>query len=143
MHISRRTLLKAGAICAAGAAFPVSLAAAEISQAPARNLRDVSFETFRLWSNDSFRVSHQGGTRALKLVEVRNRLVPGRSAANQRECFSLLFRGSANVSLKQGTYLFHHPELGAFAMFLVPVNQPLSDGGHHYQVVVNRRARSA
>ena len=79
----------------------------------------------------------------MKLVEVRNLLTPGRSAANQMECFSLLFRGSSNVSLKQGTYLFDHPELGAFAMFLVPVNQPLSDGGHHYEVIVNRRARSA
>ncbi|MGO9450533.1 MAG: DUF6916 family protein [Candidatus Binataceae bacterium] len=119
----------------------MSLAASGIGQAPARNLRDVSLETFRL--RVAFRVSHPGGARALKLVEVRNLLAPGRSAANQRESFSLLFRGSANVSLKQGTYLFHHPELGAFAMFLVPVNPPLSDGGHHYEVIVNRRARSA
>ena len=139
MKFSRRTLLKAGAIWAAGSVLPVSVAATEIGHSRQRSLQDLSLETFRLRSGDTFKVAHQGKKSALELIEVRNLLPEDRTGINQSECFSLLFTGSPEVSLKQGTVFLHHRELGHFAMFLAPVNQRQPDGTRHYEAVVNRR----
>jgi hypothetical protein len=142
MRFSRRTLLKAGAVCAAGSVLPISLEAAEISRSLPRNLRDFSFETFRLRSGETFTVAHQGRKSALELIEVRNLLANDRPNTNRGECFSLLFRGSPEISLTQGTVSLHHPQLGSFAMFLARVNQPRPDGAYHYEAIVNRSEES-
>ncbi len=141
MKISRRTLLKTGAVCAAGAVFPAAAYAGLIDQERPVNLAQFSLVTFRPCLDDTFKVSHQGRKIPLKLVETRdltNAFGPGGG-----ECFSLLFESCAKAPLRQGTYRIRHPGLGTFAMFLVPVNQPVPDGAVHYEALFNRRPRSA
>jgi hypothetical protein len=50
-----------------------------------------------------------------------------------RTPFSILFRGSKDFLIRQGTYPIHHPELGRFELFIVPVIPDSS--GHLYEAV--------
>jgi hypothetical protein len=74
----------------------------------------------------------------LELVQVTpgETVVGSGARAQQYESFSLLFHGAQSQPLGQGTYSFEHPQLGTFALFIVPV---AAEGGQlHYQVVFNR-----
>lgn len=142
MDISRRILLKVGAMCAAGAIFPASRYASLLDAIPPANVR-LSLATFSPRRNETFKLSHQGRAISLKLVEIRNLITDRAYNADSGECFSLLFRGSSKAPLKQGTYRLRHPKLGAVALFVVPVNQPLPDGGAHYEAIINRMPRQA
>ena len=44
-----------------------------------------------------------------------------RSHGDRTELFSLLFSGPPGTPLPQATYSVAHPELGALAIFLVPI----------------------
>ena len=96
-----------------------------------------SLDSFSDLRSELFKVAYQGGGAKLRLAEVNDLI----GKAGKGESFSLLFRGSANPPLKQGTYRFTHPNLGAFLLFLVPVGQPLPDGSAHYEAVFNRQQR--
>jgi hypothetical protein len=72
------------------------------------------------------------------LAEVKDLMPAGATAANGRECFSLLFRGGS-VALKQNTYLLTHPSLGRFQLFLVP-GGPDDNGAQSYVAIINRLA---
>jgi hypothetical protein len=62
------------------------------------------------------------------------------AAGIEPDAFSLIFRGVEYQPLEQNSYLFSHPRLGRFTMFIVPVG-PLNRGtGHLYQAVFNRPA---
>ncbi len=52
------------------------------------------------------------------------------------EQFSLLFRGDMSKTYEQGTYGMEHDSMGAFDLFLTPVE--LNDQGTVYQAVFNR-----
>ena len=82
----------------------------------------------------SFSVTESSGSvSALILTETQDQ-----SARLGGENFSLLFRGSKNRLLAQGTYEFNHRRLGAFGLFIVPMR---GDGRYaHYEAVFNRIA---
>jgi hypothetical protein len=66
----------------------------------------------------------------LRLVETAG------STGNGTEYFSLVFRSAGDQVFPQKIYTLHHPELGTFALFLVPIR---SDGqGVYYEAVFNR-----
>jgi hypothetical protein len=63
-------------------------------------------------------------------------MAKGGAHAAQYESFSLLFQGSQNRPLQQGTYRFEHSQLGAFDLFIVPI--AAEQGVIKYQAVFNR-----
>ena len=70
-----------------------------------------------------------GGSVSFELVDATE--LPGRG-----ECFSLVFRGPADVPLDQRIYRLEHASLGEFPLFLVPLGP--CDGGQQLEAVVNR-----
>jgi hypothetical protein len=84
-----------------------------------------------------------GGAIELQLIEI----TAGPAAASsgpdavRYESFSLLFHGPANRFLPQKTYSFDHPQIGKFALFIVPVGK--EGDQFKYQAVFNRRVQPA
>lgn len=78
------------------------------------------------------RFSVRVGERAheLELIALQS-LGSGRT--EQREPFSLIFRGSREGWFQQGTYPVEHPELGPQAIFLVPIGPDAH--GMQYQAI--------
>lgn len=95
-------------------------------------LDELTRDTFARRLNTHFRVeAHGAGALTLELVEVSElRSTPG------SESFSIVFRGPADAFLPQAIYQFHHDEIGAFELFVVPIRR--DDHGFHYEAVFNR-----
>jgi hypothetical protein len=74
----------------------------------------------------------------LELVQVTpgGTVAGGGAHAQQYESFSLMFDGAQSQPLGQGTYLFEHPQIGSFDLFIVPI--AAENGRLHYQAVFNR-----
>jgi hypothetical protein len=66
----------------------------------------------------------------LELVDVER----GPTSEPTGRPFTVTF--TSQTSFGQGTYEVEHPEMGRFAVFLVP-RQPLADGLHRYDAVFN------
>jgi hypothetical protein len=66
----------------------------------------------------------------LQLIEATDHSTP------RQEMFSLLFHGPREPFLAQRTYPFHHDQLGAFDLFLVPVGK--DEEGFRYEAIFNR-----
>lgn len=67
----------------------------------------------------------------LTLIEVRE----GHSTPRQEQ-FALLFCGPLATPFWQGMWPMHHPALGQFDLFLVPVGR--GEEGFYYEAVFNR-----
>jgi len=95
-------------------------------------LDELTHDMFASQLNTQFRVERQdGGTVTLDLVEASEvRSMHG------SESFSIVFRGPAGAFLPQGIYQFHHDEIGAFDLFIVPIRQDAH--GFYYEAVFNR-----
>ena len=66
-----------------------------------------------------------GDTLELQLAEIS---ALGTPADDRRRSFSLIFRHArTDAYLPQGIHTLHHPEMGPFELFLVPLG-PASDG---------------
>jgi hypothetical protein len=74
-----------------------------------------------------------GSCNELRLIQAtEGGEVGGRGPEGQvRQQFSLVFLGSADPVLAQGTYRLSHPRLGDFELFLVPLGP--SPEGMHYE----------
>lgn len=61
----------------------------------------------------------------IQLVQAR----PGKyqMPAGMREPFSLIFKGSKEIWLPQGSYVMEHEIQGIFELFIVPVLPPLKE----------------
>ena len=55
--------------------------------------------------------------------------------ARPGDCYLLVFSGSANRPLREGTYSFQNDALGTFSLFITP-GKKVADG-KHYMAVVN------
>jgi hypothetical protein len=80
-------------------------------------LEDFTLATFSDRLGETFRVDN--GALELELVEAAAGIA--RPHAGGRVPFSLLFRGPLEPLFPQGIYPFEHDQLGAFALFIVPL----------------------
>jgi len=83
----------------------------------------------------AFEVS--GGMAALPLVLAAVSPPPGDGASDAPSAFSLVFLGDETLRLNQGMYLFSHPQLGEFELFIVPLGPSRTDPRMQYEAVFN------
>jgi hypothetical protein len=94
------------------------------------NLALLTLTTFEPLLNARFSVKVANNALELELIELES-LGPARP--DQREPFSLIFRGPRERWFEQGTYPLEHPELGAPEIFLVPIGPDAI--GMQYQAI--------
>jgi len=96
-------------------------------------LADFTLETFSPHRDEDFTLAPPDGgdPMTLRLIDARS-LGPS-PAQGLRAPFSIIFRGPADRALGQGTYPVAHNAIGAFELFLVPV-QPDADGPRYEAV---------
>jgi hypothetical protein len=83
-------------------------------------LADFTLQTFSVHLDEDFAVAlPEGDDVALRLIEARS-LGPS-PAEGMRAPFSIIFRGPADRPLGQGTHHVAHDDVGAFELFLVPI----------------------
>ncbi len=90
-------------------------------------------------AGDTVRVTSSAGPPSALTIERVTPATPYVSSNGRLvgDSFSVLFEGPAGAPLAQDTYELHHPSLGAFPMFLSPVD--LTDGSsQRYEAVFNR-----
>jgi hypothetical protein len=127
------TLLTPGTLMTAGKAAARSFFKGDIP------LDELSFTTFAGHLGDRFEIRlDPTETISAELVEVTNHTGTDSSTStdNQRDCFAVLFQTSQDHSLEQNTYVFDHPEIGQFSLFIVPVG--MDKRGRLYEAVFNR-----
>jgi hypothetical protein len=96
----------------------------------------LDLDSFESQLGTSFVINHEAAKVKVKLVHVNN-FASAKQTEAGKEGFSLLFRGSKETSLKQGTYLIEHEELGKFSFLVVPVGTK-DTRAPHYEAVINR-----
>jgi hypothetical protein len=147
MSISRRKFLRASTLVALSAALPISVFGQSrkekdgnpSDQLPTPDpLGNYTRSSFASYLNSIFQLYTGESVVEVALTEVKDLMPAGATAANGRECFSLLFRGGS-VGLPQNTYLVKHPSLGSFLLFLVP-GGPDDNGAQSYVATINRLA---
>ena len=134
MSRSRREFLKRGMFVALAAGVPLALTenAFGMSTTPA----GLNLASFKSQLGTSFLINHQAAKVKINLVDV-NSFASRKQAAAGKEGFSLIFRGSEEMTLKQDTYLMEHEQLGMFSFLVVPVGTK-DKRAPHYEVVINR-----
>lgn len=88
-----------------------------------------TYDVLAACCDDTFTV-RDGADGVLELVLVRAEEGP---YPRDRPAGSLTFRGPAEPALRQGTLDMSHPDLGEFALFVVPVGH--DESGTEYQAV--------
>ena len=89
-----------------------------------------TYENFVSQMNTTFHAGGDNGDVPLELAEISNRKLTDR-----QEEFSITLRGPGDRLLGQGTRRFHHPQLGDFDLFIVPIRSDRD--GCYYQAVFN------
>ena len=89
-------------------------------------------------------VTGSGLTTSLRLTEVADLARAGREPAfaGRDDAFALLFSGPADLVLDSGIHELRNSALGAFSVFISPV-QASGGGEQRYEVVVDRSVRLA
>ena len=137
MKSSRREFLKRGTLVALAAGVPLALTENALGMGHAKSTADcLNLESFESQLGTSFLINHEASKVKTKLVNVTN-FASEKQAAAGKEGFSLLFRGPKEATLKQGTYLIEHEELGRFSFLVVPVGTKDTRAAH-YEAVINR-----
>lgn len=132
----RRFLASCSALTLAAAGAPSAILAAPFPRGEVP-LELIRFEHFYGQLGTGFRV---GQNEPVLLVLAAAQLqAPGPPWAPdaRNEKFSLLFQGPRALPLEQDTYLFEHPRLGRFPMFIVPVFLA-NVAGAFYEAIFNR-----
>jgi hypothetical protein len=89
-------------------------------------------EAFSEHLNTKFRIPlNPSGAIELELIEVVSTI-----STPRQEQFSIFFRGPQNIYLPQMTYQMEHDQMGALAVFIVPVGRDAD--GFRYEAVFNR-----
>lgn len=95
-------------------------------------LKDLACQNFENRLNQVFRLTYDGGTLEVELIECQKLNSHGRSEG-QREPFSLIFLGPKQPVLSQRMYNFDLGQLGSFDIFIVPIGPDSS--GMRYEAV--------
>ena len=94
-------------------------------------LEKLTWESFKPHLNETFHVSTEAARLDLELTEVET--LGAETARDQRQAFSLVFRGPEEPFLEQRIHTLEHKALGRLDLFMVPIGQ--DEGGFLYQVV--------
>jgi len=143
-HISRRAFMGRSLAALTATLFAAidirALLAAGGSDSPALANWDRAF--FAKHLNQKFTVRPgAAGDLALNLIAVQTLPAKIHQGPNQTpvassdDCYALVFSGPANRPLRGRTYLFQHPSLGQFSLFIAPGKR--ASDGQHYEAVVN------
>jgi hypothetical protein len=89
--------------------------------------------------NETFQVRQNSVTLPLQLVDVRDLPAIGhaRTSKDVEQSFALLFRGSSDAILSQGTYTFERAGIESFLLFIVPMSA--EEGANYYEAIFNRQ----
>jgi hypothetical protein len=145
-RLNRRTFVAGVSAAVAGSALlpaHTTLAAVEGMAQPGGQLT-LDYTSFAGCLGETFRLSHDGGRFAVKLIDVKQGateiLKPGtHPRAGRVENFSVLFSATGGEQLQQGMYSFYNRRFGRFSLFITPGN---SDGQMHlYVAIFHRLAR--
>lgn len=137
MSSSRREFLKRGSLMALVAGVPMGIAEKTLGMGTKMSAATgLDLESFESQLGTNFLIVHEAAKIEVRLVHVTNFASAKQNNAGQ-EGFSLLFRGPKETTLKQGTYLIEHRELGRFSFLVVPVGTK-DTRAPHYEAVVNR-----
>ena len=99
-------------------------------------LRDLTNENTREYIGHTFRISFtDGNVVELRLERVDLLMEKHVSPKMKRDAFALIFRGPANLVLRQHMYPLQHETLGVLPVFLVPI--ALEEAGAVYEAVFN------
>jgi hypothetical protein len=100
----------------------------------------LSEETFSRYVNTRFRV-YTSPLTAINLQLIA--IIRSASSISQKpattpklDCFSVVFRGPRKTALESNTYRVEHDQMGAFDIFITPVDDHKRQ--RHYQAVFNR-----
>jgi hypothetical protein len=95
-------------------------------------LENLSRADFAEHLNTKFRINVEGSAPLeLEMVEAKEL-----GKAPRQEQFSVVFRGSNEFFLNQGTYPLQHDAMGMLHLFLVPVGK--QEDGFYYEAAFNR-----
>ena len=143
--ISRRTFLAAAGVIVAGSTLfavrQVQLLGPDASLEEL--LATLQRSTFSRFVGDTFELKQ--GTEeqaALRLATVRDLSMTitfpseEQMRAYHEASFSILFRGPVDRALRQGTYTVEHHRMGAFPLFIVPMQA--GQDGAYYEATFNR-----
>ena len=137
MSSSRREFLKRGSLVAIAAGVPMGIAEIALGMGTKTSAATgLDLESFEFQLGTNFLINHEAKKVEVRLVHVTNFASAKQTQAGQ-EGFSLLFRGPKETTLKQGTYLIEHKELGRFSFLVVPVGTK-DTRAPHYEAVINR-----
>ena len=137
MSSSRRDFLKKGSLMALVAGIPLTVTQIASGMGTTRpGATGLDLESFESQLGTSFVINHEAAKVNVKLVRVTN-FASAKQTESGREGFSLLFRGPKEATLKQGTYLIEHKELGKFTFLVVPVGTK-DTRAPHYEAIINR-----
>ena len=137
MSSSRREFLKRGTLMALVAGVPLGIAEKTLGMGAETSVATgLDLESFESQLGTNFLINDEAAKVQVRLVHVTNFASAKQNKPGQ-EGFSLLFRGPKETTLKQGTYLIEHKELGKFSFLVVPVGTK-DTRAPHYEAVVNR-----
>jgi len=89
------------------------------------------YDDFNGCLDQPFNLEHNGASHALILISV-DRLAKS-ATSDDREAFSVVFRGDKSQTLEQQIYRISHDALGNMDLFIVPIG--LDDEGMRYEAV--------
>jgi len=129
--LTRRSLLRAGAVAAATTLLGIRPWSATPAAAAAGHLRRSAYTGL---IGQGFAV----GSLELRLLAVADLAGAAfdKSLAGSEDAFALTFAGPLGPALEAGTHILSHAALGTFELFVGPVEQPRAD--RRYEAVVDR-----
>ena len=124
----------------------IQLNAATLPETTRRELKTNTRSAFQAHLSDYFQTTDGfGKPMSLLLLAINDLPTPPSFPSKQKETewremsFSLIFRGSLALPLRQNTYKLKHPVLGELQIFLVPVGKVNPNAaGRDYEAVFNR-----
>lgn len=139
MSTSRRDFLKKGTVLALAAGAPLSFTKNAVagSLVASQSENVLRKRDFAACLNSDFVIQNGKQLVKTKLVEVADLQKRLRSKSDDKEGFSLLFRGELTHRLKQNTYVIEHERLGTFSFLLVPTKTK-DENRTYYVATVNR-----
>jgi hypothetical protein len=133
--VTRRAILRAGAIGAAGVALPLRLIDAVAAQVTSANTW--TYSQYRQLVGSTFRVTpRSGSTTRIKLIAATNLMPSGSSTTSGPQCFALTFSGGLPAALGDGTENVYNFKLGSVRLYISP--GMATSTAQHYTAIVNR-----